>query len=130
MRKLWRSAFESFEARDSSLVTEADKSAGGRITVDGGRSFYMKNAEIETTVFEGAGGGGDVGVSGQVVNLDGASIFARASQGAGTHKTLDPAGGIHGKVHIQQDDIIIFIIHQHRDFCGILLGMDHCEMLF
>ena len=81
-------ALERFESEDSTVTTEALRSSGGRVTIDGGTSVYLDNAEIATSVLDGAGGGGDVVVQAPFVTLDGGRIAARADEGPGGNITI------------------------------------------
>ena len=68
---------------NSSITTESLQSGGGKINVDAKDMLYLKDSKITSSVFDGAGNGGDITIDPEFVILDSSQILANADSGVG-----------------------------------------------
>ena len=81
-------AGQQFEMRDSSITTQATKATGGDINIRAIDRVRLVNSSIVTSVFGGAGDGGDITIDPNVVVLQGSQVKAEAFQGVGGDITI------------------------------------------
>ena len=86
--KIFIDAGQQFEMRDSSITTTATKASGGNIDIQAVDRVLLVNSPISTTVRSGAGSGGNITIDPNVVVLLNSPITARADQGAGGNITI------------------------------------------
>ncbi|MFG6106162.1 filamentous hemagglutinin N-terminal domain-containing protein [Leptothoe sp. EHU-05/26/07-4] len=82
----------SFRADDSSILTNAENTAGGSITINATNVLLIGDSDIVTFVNIGASGGGDITFNGNaVIALDDSDILAFADDGRGGDITFNTA---------------------------------------
>ena len=86
--KIFIDAGQQFEMRDSSITTTATKASGGNIDIQAVDRVLLVNSPISTTVRSGAGGGGNITIDPNVVVLLNSPITAQADRGAGGNITI------------------------------------------
>ena len=86
--KIFIDAGQQFEMRDSSITTTATQASGGNIDIQAVDRVLLVNSPISTTVRSGAGSGGNITIDPNVVVLLNSPITARADQGAGGNITI------------------------------------------
>jgi filamentous hemagglutinin family protein len=101
----------------SHLSTLSKFAGGGTIAVESGRSLYLSDSTINTSVLQGWGRGGDISIRTQLMYLEDSTIHAQAENGPGGNiliqakQLLEGSGnainassrlGINGRVDIVQ----------------------------
>ncbi len=76
-------AGQSFEVREGFVTTSADDGSGGQISIRATKLVYLRNSEVTTSVLDGAGGGGDLSIDPELVVLDRSRVVANAVAGDG-----------------------------------------------
>ncbi|NJN75669.1 MAG: hypothetical protein HC796_04930, partial [Synechococcaceae cyanobacterium RL_1_2] len=83
----------ALKATNSTIVTASNQSSGGSITLNA-QAIELRNSDIKTNVFGGAGGGGDINLTADnfILAFDDSDILAFARDGVGGDITIDAIG--------------------------------------
>ena len=80
----------SFEIENGEISSRSDRSSGGEIEILAGDIRLRGNSNIQTSVENGAGGGGNITLGADsIVAFDDSDIFASSADGRGGNITLD-----------------------------------------
>ena len=81
-------AGQQFNMRDSSITAKTELASGGNIDIQAVDLVHLVNSSINTSVFGGAGNGGNITIDPNVVVLQGSQVKAEAFRGVGGDITI------------------------------------------